>query len=229
MRKLTLPNNPHKGLKIYCRTCRIDNTNCKHFDRQVYRVRIHIPGNSASVRTKFLDSDNYNDAVAECVDFERELKSNGYERTAVTFSETLTDYNIGDAIIKYREYMSGGSKYAHLKKNVTEGHIDECIRYCKKFVDNLSLSKSIKRTRPTDVKTEDVSNFYKWAEETYAPKTFNKCFIAVRAFFEFLIEIENIDMKNPFRKFVPKVATPPNIDTITEEVYRPLNFWTKQG
>jgi integrase len=53
-------------------------------------------------------------------------------------------------------------------------------------------------------------------------KTFNKCFIAVRAFFEFLIEIENIDMKNPFRKFVPKVAPPPTIDTITENEFEKI-------
>ena len=46
MKKLTLPKNPHKGLKIYCRSCRIDNCKCKNYDRQVYRVRIHIPGNS---------------------------------------------------------------------------------------------------------------------------------------------------------------------------------------
>jgi integrase len=219
MRKLTLPKNPHKGLKIFCRTCRVDNPKCKHYDREVYRVRIHIPGNSESVRTKFLEAENYNDAVAECVDFERELKINGYERTSVIFSETSTDYSIGDAVVKYREYMSGDSKYAHLKKNVSEGHIDECVRYCWKFVENLALIKNVKRIRPTDVKTEDVSNFYQWAEKTYAPKTFNKCFIAVRAFFEFLIEIENIDMKNPFRKFEPKVAAHSTIDTITEDEF----------
>jgi len=222
MRKLTLSKNPHKGLKIFCRTCRIDNPKCKHFDRQVYRVRIHIPGNSESVRTKFLVADNYNNAVAECVDFERELKINGYDKTVVAFSETSTDYSIGDAVVKYREYMSGDSKYAHLKKNVTQGHIDECVRYCWKFVENLALKRNVKRTRPTDVKTEDISNFYKWAEEEYGNKTFNKCFIAVRAFFEFLIEIENIDMKNPFRKFVPKVAPPPTIDTITENEFEKI-------
>ena len=219
MRKLTVPHNPHKGLKIFCRTCRIDNPKCKHFDRQVFRVRIHIPGNSKSIRTKFLIADNYNNAVAECVDFERELKSNGYERMAVTFSQTSTDYNIGDAVIKYREYMSGKSKFAHLKKNVSEEHIDECVRYCKKFVENLSLTKNLKRTRPTDILTEDVSNFYVWAEENYSSKTFNKCFIALRTFFEFLIEIENIEMKNPFRKFVPKSVTPSSIDIITEDEF----------
>jgi len=219
MRKLTVPHNPHKGLKIFCRTCRIDNPKCKHFDRQVFRVRIHIPGNSKSIRTKFLIANNYNNAVAECVDFERELKSNGYERMAVTFSQTSTDYNIGDAVIKYREYMSGKSKFAHLKKNVSEEHIDECVRYCKKFVENLSLTKNLKRTRPTDILIEDVSNFYVWAEENYSSKTFNKCFIALRAFFEFLIEIENIEMKNPFRKFVPKSVTPSSIDIITEDEF----------
>ena len=219
MKKLTLPQNPHKGLKIFCRTCRIDNPKCKHYERQVYRVRIHIPGDSSSVRTKFLEAENYNDAVAECVDFERELKANGYERTAVTFSETSTDYSIVDAIVKYREYMSGESKFAHLKKNVTQGHIDESVRYCWKFVENLSLSKNVKRIRPTDIKAEDVSNFYKWAEENYGNKTFNKCFVAVRAFFEFLIDIEDFNMKNPFRKFVPKITTPANIDTITEDEF----------
>jgi len=222
MKKLTLSKNPHKGLKIFCRTCRIDNPKCKHYDRQVYRVRIHIPGNSESVRTKFLEAQNYDDAVAECVDFERELKINGYDKPVVAFSETSTDYSIGDAVVKYREYMSGDSNYAHLKKNVTQGHIDECVRYCWKFVENLALKRNIKRTRPTDVKTEDVSNFYIWAEEEYGNKTFNKCFIAVRAFFEFLIEIENIDMKNPFRKFVPKVAPPPTIDTITENEFEKI-------
>ena len=219
MKKFTLPQNPHKGLKIFCRTCRIDNPKCKHYERQVYRVRIHIPGDSSSVRTKFLEAENYNDAVAECVDFERELKANGYERTAVTFSETSTDYSIVDAIVKYREYMSGESKFAHLKKNVTQGHIDESVRYCWKFVENLSLSKNVKRIRPTDIKAEDVSNFYKWAEENYGNKTFNKCFVAVRAFFEFLIDIEDFNMKNPFRKFVPKITTPANIDTITEDEF----------
>ena len=219
MKKLTLPQNPHKGLKIFCRTCRIDNPKCKHYERQVYRVRIHIPGDSSSVRTKFLEAENYNDAVAECVDFERELKANGYERTAVTFSETSTDYSIVDAIVKYREYMSGESKFAHLKKNVTQGHIDESVRYCWKFVENLSLSKNVKRIRPTDIKAEDVSNFYKWAEENYGNKTFNKCFVAVRAFFEFLIDIEDFNMKNPFRKFVPKSVTPSSIDIITEDEF----------
>ena len=183
------------------------------------RVRVHIPGNSNSIKTKVLDATNYSEAIIECIDFEKELKSNGYERTIVSISETSTDYGIGDAVVKYREYMSGESKFAHLKKNVSQDHIDECVRFCWKLVENVALTKNIKRIRPTDIKIEDVSNFYKWAEEYYGDRSFNKCFIALRAFFEFLIEIENIEMKNPFRKFVPKSVTQSSIDIITENEF----------
>lgn len=222
MRKLTLPKNPHKGLKIFCRTCRVDNSKCKHFDRQVYRVRIHIPGTRNSTKSYYLEAENYNSAVIECALIEKELIQNDFEKVKQTDSANLTDYSLADAVVKYREYLSGESKYAHLKKNISQGHIDECVRFCWKLVENVALLKNIKRTRPTDIKTEDVSNFYLWAEENYSSKTFNKCFIAVRAFFEFLIEIENIEMKNPFRKFVPKIVTPSAIDIITEDEFNQI-------
>jgi integrase len=219
MIKLTLPKNPHKGLKIFCRTCRVDNSKCRHYDRQIYRVRIHVPGTKNGTKSFYLEAKNYNDAIIECALFEKELIQNGFEKVKQIDSVSLTDYSIGDAVVKYREYMSGESKYAHLKKNLTQEHIDECIRFCWKLVENVALTKNIKRTRPTDIKIEDVSNFYIWAENNYGDRSFNKCFIAVRAFFEFLIEIENIEMKNPFRKFVPKVVTPTNIDIISEDEF----------
>ena len=222
MIKLTLPKNPYKGLKIFCRTCRVDNSKCRHYDRQVYRVRIHVPGTKNATKSFYLEAKNYNDAIIECALIEKELIQNGFEKVKQIDSLSLTDYSIGDALVKYREYMSGESKYAHLKKNLTQEHIDECVRFCWKLVENVALTKNIKRTRPTDIKIEDVSNFYKWAEQNYSPTTFNKCFNAIRTFFEFLIDIENIDMKNPFRNFVPKVVTPSNIDIITEDEFNQI-------
>jgi integrase len=219
MKKLTLPKNSHKGLKIFCRTCRVDNSKCKHFDRQVYRVRIHVPGTINSTKSYYLEAENYNDAVIECALIEKELIQNGFEKINQIDSESLTDYSIVDAVVKYREYMSGESKYAHLKKNISQGHIDECVRFCWKFLENVSLLKNVNRMRPSDIKIEDVSNFYIWAEENYSSKTFNKCFIAVRSFFEFLIEVENIEIKNPFRKFTPKLVNASNIDIITEDEF----------
>ena len=222
MIKLTLPRNPHKGLKIFCKTCRVDNSKCRHYDRQVYRVRIHVPGTKNATKSFYLEAKNYNDAIIEGALIEKELIQNGFEKVKQIDSVSLNDYSIGDALVKYREYMSGESNYAHLKKNVSQEHIDECVRFCWKLVENVALTKNIKRTRPTDIKIEDVSNFYKWAEQNYSSTTFNKCFNAIRTFFEFLIDIENIDMKNPFRNFVPKVVTPSNIDIITEDEFNQI-------
>lgn len=219
MRKLIIPKHAHKGLKIYCKTCRTHNPKCKHYDRQVYNVRIHVPGTKHQVKCKNLVAENYNDAVIECIEFEKELKQYGFENPNLIYSDTLNDYNIADAIIKFREFMSGESKYAHLKKNLSQDHIDESIRFCWLFVENIALRKNIKLIRPTDIKPEDVSNFYVFASKRYSASTFNKCLNTLRRFFEFFIEIENMEMKNPFRNFVSKVVTPPNIDTITEEEF----------
>jgi hypothetical protein len=82
------------------------------------------------------------DSLGILFDMQKELKSNGYERTIVSISETSTDYGIGDAVVKYREYLSGESKFAHLKKNVSQDHIDECVRFCWKLVENVALTKN---------------------------------------------------------------------------------------
>ena len=239
MKKLTLPKNPHRGLKIYCKACRVDNAKCKHYEQHTYRIRVHVPGTKNNVRVKFLNAENYNDAVIECVEFEKDLKATGYEKTNVIESETSTDYNIADAVVKYREYMSGESKFAHLKKNVSQAHVDESVRFCWRLVENLAQRKNIKRTRPTDIETIDVSNFYKWADEQYSEKTFNKCFIAIKAFFNFLIEIENIEMKNPFRTYVSKIVPHSIIETISEDefnmileavdIFEPINVLGGKG
>ena len=78
MRKLILPKHPHTGLKIFCKTCRVDNPNCKHYSNQVYRVRVHVPGTGNGVKTKFLTATEYDDAVLETIQFQKELSFNSY-------------------------------------------------------------------------------------------------------------------------------------------------------
>jgi integrase len=221
MRKLTLPKHPHTGLKIFCKTCRVDNPNCKHYSNQIYRVRIHVPGTGSGVKTKFLTATEYEDAVLETIQFQKELSSNCYTRV-IEKTDIGTDYNIGGAIIKYHQYLSGKSSYAHLKKDVSKGYIDETIRYCKLFAKNLKKTRDIRTTRVTDIQKTDVANFYKWAEGLYAEKTFNKCLNSVKSFYEFLIDVEEIEMRNPFRNFVTKTLPPASIDTITQKEFKDI-------
>ena len=63
MKKLTLPKNHFKGLKIYCNKCKKYNPKCNHIDDSLYRVVVHIPGTKNSTKIKTLISKNYEDAV----------------------------------------------------------------------------------------------------------------------------------------------------------------------
>ena len=207
MSNLKLPKNPYKGIKLFCRTCRVDNPKCSHHDRIIYRVRVHVPGTDKDIKSKMLSATNYEDAVAETIEFEKELKSNGYE-TIIPKVDEGNDYSVLGAIVKYNQYLNGISQYAHLRKDVSKGHIDEMIRFCRFFAKILKHNYNIERMRIVDVSQQDVADFYVWAEEHYSPKTFNKCLAGLKGFFDFLIEVEEVEMKNPFRSYVRKYVPP---------------------
>lgn len=218
MRKLTMPKNPYKGIKIYCKKCKAYNPKCNHFESFTYKVRVHIPGTKKSVKSKILNSKVYSDAVTEAINFEKHLKSNNYE-TIVADTEEGNDYSVIDSIIKYNHYLNGESEYAQFKKKVTVGHSKELVRFCKYFAKTLKKNKNIELARIKDVNRQDVSNFYSWAEHHYNPRTFNKCLNGVKGFFDFLIDVEEIEMKNPFRKYSRKQIPKTNIDSVTKEEF----------
>lgn len=142
MNKLILPKNQYKGIKIYCKKCKVDNPKCKHFESFSYRVRVHIPGTKKRVRSKVLKSKVYSDAVIEAINFEKYLKATNYQ-TIVVDSTQGNDYSVIDSIIKYNHYLNGQSEYAQFKKNVTNEHRKELIRFCKYFAKTLKKNKNI--------------------------------------------------------------------------------------
>lgn len=221
MNKVTLPKNAQAGLKIFCKTCRVDNPNCRHYPDQVYRARIHVKGSKNGVKTKYLDARTYEDAVIELLEYKKYLINNNFN-TSSNFEESPNDFNIIGAILKYRQYLNGESEYAHLRKKVSKGHIDETIRYCKSFALELKKTKNLQTTRVTDIQKIDISNFYKTIESRYSEKTINKCIGALKSFYEFLIEVEEIEMKNPFRNVITKTVIPPSIDTITQDEFNQI-------
>lgn len=221
MKKLTLPRSPYKGIKIYCKKCKKDNPKCNHYESFTYKVRVHVPGTKKSVKSKILNSTVYSEAVAEALDFEKLLKSTNYQ-TALVHEIKENDYSVVDAIIKYNHYLNGESDYAQFKKNVTNEHRKELIRFCRYFAKTLKKTKNIELARIREISKQDVSNFYSWAENHYNPKTFNKCLNGVKVFFDFLIDVEDVEMKNPFRKYTRKQIIKTNIDSVTRDEFNSI-------
>jgi len=227
MNRLALPKNPYRGIKVFCRRCNADNTDCKHFESQVFRVRIHVPGSKNAVKTKRLESMNYADAVAEAIAFEKTLNATDFTTVGKIVENRIiedrgNDYSVIDAVIKYGQFLDGDNEYAHLKKNITKGHKDELLRYCHYFLNNIKKTKDVKTFRVKNVGRQEVSNFYRWAEKHYNEKTFNKCMIGLKGFFAFLIDEEDIEMKNPFRKYTAKPIPHSEINSVTKEEFNAI-------
>lgn len=218
MSRLKLPKNPHTGLKIYCHKCKLDNPTCNHYDIQKYRVRIHISGTKNKKVTKVLKSRDYKDAVSEAILIEKELKANNYQKVKTSCSGN--DYSIVDAVIRYNQYLSGNYEFAQHVKDVSKGHKDECIRFCTYFCNSFKGAKNIEITRIVDVTKNDVARFYLWANSHFGSEvSFNKCMGALKAFFKFLIDIEEINMKNPFESYTSKKKIKKNIETLTKDEF----------
>lgn len=217
MKKLKLPKNPHKGMKIYCHKCKRDNPTCNHFDIHRYKVKIHIEGSNNKKKTKVLTSTDYDEAVKQAIEFRQELKLNNYFMEQVV--EVSNDYSILDAVIHYQRYLAGNHKYSHKVKEVSLDYQKECIRYCTYFLDNVKNYKDVVKNRIVEVNQLDVSRFYTWAESHYSERTFNKCMGGLKTFFDFLIKVEEIEMKNPFEVYVSKSVGHKKITTLTKDEF----------
>ena len=220
MRKITLPKNHFKGLKIYCNKCKKYNPKCNHNDDLLYRVVIHIPGTKNSTKIKTLISKNYEDAVKESIDIIKELKSNDYRDLSIDIDSK--EYTMIGAILKYNQYLSGEYELKHLIKKVSEGHRKESLRFIKLFCNVLKSHHNFEIMRVRDVSVKDVSRFYESMESHYAPRTFNKCMISLKSFFNFLIEIEKVDMKNPFSVYNSKSVLSTINETITKDEFEKI-------
>jgi integrase len=181
-------------------------------------VRIHISGTKNKKVTKVLKSRDYKDAVSEAILIEKELKANNYQKVKTSCSGN--DYSIVDAVIRYNQYLSGNYEFAQHVKDVSKGHKDECIRFCTYFCNSFKGAKNIEITRIVDVTKNEVARFYLWANSHFGSEvSFNKCMGALKAFFKFLIDIEEINMKNPFESYTSKKKIKKNIETLTKDEF----------
>ena len=136
--------------------------------------------------------------------------------------ETVPDrfkMNIAEALVYFDQYLKGETQYAHLKKEVSDKHRKELIKYCTLFAKSLKNNHNLRKMKPGDVRNNDVSIFYRQLEIKYPhPKTFNKVLTSITSFYKFLIEIEELDIKNPFKNCVRKqVLTGDNLILTKDE------------
>ncbi len=196
--KLKKPKKGQTGLKIHCRKCLLYGGKCKHYEDHTYRIVVYIPG-SKNPKIKTLETRDYDEAVLQAAEFRKEVKSNAYALPQPQVAPSVNDYSLADAIVKYNQYLEGNHELEQHKKDVSKDHRQEAMRYCLYFAETVKQRADISRLRITDVTKYDVSNFYRWMHEKgFKPRTFNKGMKHLKAMFSYLIDVEEIVIRNPF-------------------------------
>ncbi|MBN8838446.1 MAG: hypothetical protein J0I09_14380 [Sphingobacteriia bacterium] len=235
MKKLKLPRHIRNGIKIWCKKCRQNNTGCNHYEYWCYRANFIDPI-TGHHRSKMLVADNYDDAVIESLEFK---KNKDVQKVNSEISGEGNDYTLAESILKYDTYLSGNSQYQHLHKKVSNKHKNEVIGYCKMFNESIKTNRHVKWIRPNEINRNDVSYYYGLLVEKYKAVTINKAIQSLKTFIDFLINTEDIIMKNYFKECIRLHVPKKNIDILSKEEfdailtavdnYTPLKQTTKAG
>jgi len=56
--------------------------------------------------------------------------------------------NIAEALVYFDQYLKGDTQYAHLKKEVSDKHRKELIKYCTLFAKSLKNNHNLRKMKP---------------------------------------------------------------------------------
>jgi integrase len=217
MSKLKLRKN-RDGIKIWCRKCRQHNTGCKHYEHQNYRAN-YIDPITGKHKSKILVATEYDDAVIEAINFKKGLE----EQPNLTPASIVgNDYDLATGILKYQMYLNGDSEYQQYNKNLTPKYIRETIGFLVQFHDSVKENRKIGWIKPTQINRADVSYFFGKMKGKYYPKSVNNIIQALTTFFDFLIDKEDIIMKNYFKECASLPVPKKSIKTIDKEDFEAI-------
>lgn len=217
MIKLKLRKN-RNGIKIWCRKCRKHNNGCKHYEHQNFRAN-YIDAITGKHKSKILEATDYDDALVEAINFKKGLDE---QRNLTPTSTVGNDYDLATAIVKYQMYLSGDCEYQQYNKTLTPKYIKETVGFLIKFHDSVTENRKIRWIKPPQINRSDVSYFFGKMKEKYHPKSVNNIIQALTTFFDFLIEKEDLSMKNYFKECASLPVPKKTIKTINREEFEAI-------
>ncbi len=167
-------------------------------DRIVFKVFIYIPG-TRFLRTRILKARNYNDAIIEKIEFEKELKENNYINSpkAKPKNQSLL---LLPCIAEYLQYLDNSNVFEHQKKNRSVEYKKQIRRYLERFLDSLIAEKIlIKNLRLNQIDNNHVSVFHKYlVQSEFANRTYNRHMDTVSEFINYFINNKGVQLRNYF-------------------------------
>ena len=201
------------GIKIKClkcdfqisKICKMKGTRletCEHQDKHKYQAIVCIPNTKNSRSTRLLIADTFEEALIEGTKFRNELKQNNYQKVIVK-KEKESVKSILSFATKYIDMMSGVNTHRHLIRNRSSAYISESARVITRFLEALKNNGyNIEKLGINSIGNDEVEFFHDYLiDKINTGKTYyNKHFVIMKTFFNWVIENENYNIKNPFSR-----------------------------
>lgn len=201
------------GIKVKCLKCKWQLGNgkcyeegkaksigrCNHKDQHKFNLVVCIP-NSQSRRMKILQTNNFETALNELKLFKEELKITKYQKPLIATVEVQRTTLIALAT-EYLDALSGINTKAHLVRIRSKNHIDDNRRVIERF--GLSLKAKGYNIEVLDVKDitdaeVEIFHYYLLDELELSKSTYNRCFVLMKAFINWVIEVKEYKVQNAF-------------------------------
>jgi len=234
MKNLNIPSKYRQtGLYVYCNKCKSysniskgclkKSISCDHPpSKQVFKLKIHVPNTRNSSRTKILSTRDPKVAEQQRIEFIKLLEENSYNlQSAENDHDPEQDkYLLLYQMQKFIKYISNGGFYSfESPKELDKSTIKDYERNFKYFLQSIESQVDIHTLHFNDVQEKHIDIFHKFLlNKNYSRKTYNNIMGSMRAFYNHIIEYEEYDIRNPFKK-VPVLSVHYNPTTFTKEEF----------
>ena len=245
MEHLRIPDKYKRpGLYVYCYKCKRYSSSktgrlphspvCNHPPaKQVYKLKVHIPGTRDRSRTLALDTRDIKEVDKKRSEFVDYLKKNNYEppRTVTPDIAEGEKYLLLYQMERFLEYITKGGFYKfESPKERAVSTINDYKRSFKYFLNSIDSAVDVKTIRVDRLRKEHIQLFYDYLEDgKRSDKSYNNYMGYMRAFFNHVIEYEHLKLINPFETvYARKVEYIPQSFT-AEEFTRVLSVTTPEN
>lgn len=196
------------GLKIKClkckwqvsSICRLKKTrlsSCDHKDKHRFNIVIHIPKTKTSRFTKILDTKDFDTALKILAEFKAEIKRNGYQKIVPVRINT----SLVSLVAEYLDALSGINTPEHLVRIRSKEHVRESKTVIQRFCISLKQNGyNLTHFRVADIGDKEVAIFHKYIknELKLAQLSYNKHFVIMRTFINWLVKVKKLKLENYF-------------------------------
>jgi integrase len=215
MELLTVPKKHSRcGIKVKCLKCKFQISNqcrlnsdkksirsCEYKDKHRFNLVTHVPNTISARRMKIIETKDFDTALVEMVKFKEELQNNCYQKVTIIQEKSTT--KLLDFIVEYLDMLNGVNTPKHLIRVRSKDHIADVKRtlerFCKALKEEGYKLESLDITNIRDYEVEHFHN-YLLDDLELGECVYNRSFINMKAFFNWINDVKDFEVKNPFAK-----------------------------